>query len=693
MRERGRARLQKVLAESCRPAAARLADYLTAARTATSAVFSGDYRRLEQIANERQLVPAILARWVRHLAGPARNADQPFHRWWKVCRERDGKLPDGKPSSDATTSAISEVIVDYANPGDDGWLPDGYAFGLGPVRAGDLLGLDRSSLRFAERTAAMSDPAFARLRLAPGSENDPGALGGQARAGRTIRTPTFEVKSGRIHYLVKGAGRAYAAVEAHVMINGPLHGQLVRPIKTESFQWITHDLTPYQGRRAHVEFTPADGADLAIATVVQGEQPPPLPHGSSVLQGEPKTIEELARSYQATLEDIIKRLDSGEPLAGKRVRWSNWLLSNADLFGASARIDNAAKDLGNEHTRLRRGREFPSRLALAMRDGNGVNERVFIRGTYKAPGEPAPRRLLEALAGSEPLAIQRGSGRLELARQIVDPRIDPFLPRVMANRVWHYLFGKGIVASVDNFGVLGERPTHPELLDHLATQFIKDGWSIKKLIRRIATSRAYQMSIREDAQATKLDPENRLWQHRRLRRLEGEAIRDAMLAVSGRLDLRMYGPSVPVHLTEFQEGRGRPASGPLDGDGRRSIYLAVRRNFLSSFLLAFDAPIPFSTVGRRTVSNVPAQALILLNDPFVHQQAETWAKRVLAQPGTAQERIAAMYRSAFSRGPTVDESAACREFLSTRQAGISEVAAWTALAHVLYNAKEFIYLE
>ena len=121
-----------------------------------------------------------------------------------------------------------------------------------------------------------------------------------------------------------------------------------------------------------------------------------------------------------------------------------------------------------------------SRLALAMLDGNGVDEHVFIRGSPKAPGERVPRRFLEALAGPEPLAVAHGSGRLELARQMTDPALNPFLPRVMVNRVWHHLFGRGIVASVDNFGVLGEPPTHPELLDYLADRFVQDGWSVKK---------------------------------------------------------------------------------------------------------------------------------------------------------------------------------------------------------------------
>ena len=270
-------------------------------------------------------------------------------------------------------------------------------------------------------------------------------------------------------------------------------------------------------------------------------------------------------------------------------------------------LQNAAAASLAEQKKIAADVRRDSRLAVAMQDGDGVDEHVFKRGSYKTPGDEIPRRFLEALAGPNRLPAARGSGRLELARQMTDPALDPFLPRVMVNRIWHHLFGRGIVASVDNFGVLGEAPTHPELLDYLADQFVKDGWSVKKTIRRLVLSSAYRMSS-QPTDADQADPQNLLLHRMRLRRLEGEAIRDAMLSVSGRLDLKMYGPPVPVHLTPFLEGRGRPADGPLDGDGRRSLYTAVRRNFLPPMMLAFDTPSPFSTVGRRTVSNVPAQA-------------------------------------------------------------------------------------
>jgi hypothetical protein len=182
-----------------------------------------------------------------------------------------------------------------------------------------------------------------------------------------------------------------------------------------------------------------------------------------------------------------------------------------------------------------------------------------------------------------------------------------------------------------------------------------------------------------------------------VRRLEAEAVRDAMLLVSGRLDRRMYGRGPLPYLTPFMIGRGRPtASGPLDGNGRRSIYLNVRRNFLNPMFLAFDYPTPFTTMGRRSVSNVPAQALTLLNNPLVLQQAELWARRVHAGQGrTAKERVVRMYETAFGRGPTESELAEALDFLAAQgkeYGRADDPRAWADLCHVLYNVKEFIFI-
>jgi hypothetical protein len=334
------------------------------------------------------------------------------------------------------------------------------------------------------------------------------------------------------------------------------------------------------------------------------------------------------------------------------------------------------------------------RRTISMRDGTGINERVFVRGNHKTLGVEAPRRFLEAFG--KPAFTSAGSGRLELARQLTDPA-NPLVARVLVNRLWKHHFGEGIVRSPDDFGLQGQPPTHPELLDWLASEFVKT-WSIKRMHRMMVLSTAYRQSSRAAAEheaiAATADPQNKLLHRQNVRRLEAEAIRDAILAVSGRLDRRLEGPSVLPHLNENQEGRGRPSSGPLDGNGRRSIYLAVRRNFLNPMFTAFDYPTPFTTIGRRTTSNVPAQALVMLNNPFVLQQAEIWAQRTLAAPGNSEERVNAMYETAFGRRPTSEELDSALAFIAgqAKDTGRQD-RAWADLAHVLFNAKEFIFVE
>jgi hypothetical protein len=317
----------------------------------------------------------------------------------------------------------------------------------------------------------------------------------------------------------------------------------------------------------------------------------------------------------------------------------------------------------------------------AMRDAAGRNERVFIRGNHKTLGVEAPRAFLEALDKTP--FTSGGSGRIELAKAVTDAA-NPLTARVLVNRLWKHHFAEGLVRSPDDFGKLGQTPSHPELLDWLASELVQRKWSVKAMHRLMVNSQAYKQSSRATPQAAERDPLNKLLHRQNARRLEAEAIRDSMLFVSGRLDRTAEGPGILPHLTANVDGRGKPASGPLDGNGRRSIYLAVRRNFLNPMFSAFDYPTPFTTIGRRTTSNVPAQALTMLNNPFVLQQAELWAKRVQALP--AADRIPAMYRAAFGRDPDANEVRDAREFLD---AG----GTWADLAHVLMNAKEFIFVE
>jgi len=309
------------------------------------------------------------------------------------------------------------------------------------------------------------------------------------------------------------------------------------------------------------------------------------------------------------------------------------------------------------------------------------NIRIHERGSHTNLGAEVPRGFLKILGANDPAPYANGSGRSALAQAITDPA-NPLLARVMVNRIWKHHFGEGLVRSVDNFGKTGDRPTHPELLDYLAGEFVAQGWSLKAMHRMIVLSQTYQ---RSSAPPQESDPLNRLLSHMSIRRLDAESVRDSILAVSGSLDKTIGGASVKIHVNEFHVGRGRPdKSGPLDGNGRRSIYLEVRRNFPTPLLSAFDYPSPTTTIGRRLVSSVPAQALTLMNNEFVRDQANKWADRVEAEYPDKRERLDAMYVEIFARRPEPAE----RDRIATFLAGNS----WRDLAHVLFNAKEFLFL-
>jgi hypothetical protein len=341
-------------------------------------------------------------------------------------------------------------------------------------------------------------------------------------------------------------------------------------------------------------------------------------------------------------------------------------------------------------------RVLASRLAPAALDLDGRDERILDRGSWRTPGEPAPRRIPKALrASDEPLVRDgEGSGRLAFARSLLDSPT-AIVQRVWVNRTWHALFGRGIVETTDDFGAMGAKPTHPELLDRLALDFAADGWSTKRLVRRLVLTDAYRRSTAPTASARALDPKNELLGHMRVRRLEAEEVRDTLLAASGELDRTMYGAPVPIHLTPFMTGRGRPGrSGPLDGDRRRSIYIEVRRNFPHPLLAVFDQPIPSTCHGRRTSANVPAQALALWNDPFVEGRAEALAASLdRADRGAAIEDL---WLRTLGRAPRADERELADAHLSETAVSAGEpgdLAPWVDLAHSLFNAKEFLFLE
>jgi hypothetical protein len=252
----------------------------------------------------------------------------------------------------------------------------------------------------------------------------------------------------------------------------------------------------------------------------------------------------------------------------------------------------------------------------------------------------------------------------------------------MANRVWHWLLGSGIVRTVDNFGTTGETPSHPELLDHLATRLVANGWSIKKLVREIVLSRTYRQSSTRNEAAVKADPENRLLAGANRRRLDAEVIRDAMLQISGKLTLEQGGPSYPPTLAADY--------GYKHTDTKRSVYAPVFRNALPELFEVFDFADPSMVVGKRNVSTVAPQALFLLNHPFVMDQAKVAATKLLAEPRNEDTRLDHAYRLTLGRSPTPGEVRVATKFLAGRE---NTPEAWALLFQALFASADFRYVE
>jgi hypothetical protein len=413
---------------------------------------------------------------------------------------------------------------------------------------------------------------------------------------------------------------------------------------------------------------------------------------------EASSLQEMADRYAATVQKAVQSWAAGQA-TDDDVKWLDLLLRR-ELLGNRVALSPRLTALTEEYRRVESQLSSPRVIPGIADSGSTYDQPLFIRGDCRRPGETAHRRFLEVLSNSREGYPGNGSGRLELAEQIASPN-NPLTARVLVNRVWHHLFGAGIVRTVDDFGHVGDLPSHPELLDHLTLQFIREGWSVKKLIRSIVLTQTFQQSSNQGTdRAREMDPQNRLLWHYPARRMEAEAIRDCILASSGRLDPTLFGPSVqPFRETENADRRLFP--GPQDGNGRRSLY--IKNNLMESprFLSAFNIPGGKVTTGRRDSTNVPAQALALLNDPFVLQQAEVWATSLVRRANDSVEsRIDSLFQTALGRGPSSEErqrfASVIRQLAELNQVPqadlLTNLPLWKDVAHAIFNLKEFIFI-
>lgn len=356
------------------------------------------------------------------------------------------------------------------------------------------------------------------------------------------------------------------------------------------------------------------------------------------------------------------------------------------------------EQMQNEVMKIERQAPDPPAL-MGVKDGVITKSLpIHIRGSYLTLGKPIERgfpEVMRASLNSKPVLPARQSGRLELARWMASSE-HPLTARVMVNRLWRWHFGAGLVKTTDNFGTLGEKPSHPELLDWLARRFIESGWSVKDMHRLMMKSATYQMasahpSAGQPSSGTDpllADPENRLLWRANLQRLEAEQIRDAMLAASGSLSLEIGGKTVPLRNREFVFNHTSKDRTQYETP-RRALYLPIIRNHLYDMLEQFDFPDPTMPTGSRNATVVAPQALILLNAPVVMQSAERLAQRLAREAKTDEARLQKAYALLYARTPTTREIERAKAFLDSQN---EPSEAWTRLCHTLLAANEFMYL-
>jgi len=399
--------------------------------------------------------------------------------------------------------------------------------------------------------------------------------------------------------------------------------------------------------------------------------------------------EPLVAAMAAEIERLTKQLTEAQNAADK------------DSEAGKQRIEKLERELKPWQQAQKLDAPPGLSVAYAVRDGKPIDAHVQLRGEPENRGAVVPRGVPKFLAGETPPVFPaNASGRLELAQWLTRPN-HPLVARVIANRVWQWHFGRGLVATPSNFGLRGEQPTHPELLDWLATRLIDSRWSLKTLHREIVLSETYARSSAADAEALSRDPGNRWYGRGDRRRLDAESLRDAMLAVSGRLNTNRPGehPFPPVgkwHWTQHKPFKASYES------AHRSVYLMTQRIQRHPYLSLFDGPDTNTSSEVRTSATVPSQALFLLNNPFVVDQAKSLAERLAKVADTPEARIELATQLCFSRRPSDVEIARGTSYVqqarsawaaSGASADRLEVEAWASYARILLAANEFIYLD
>lgn len=496
-----------------------------------------------------------------------------------------------------------------------------------------------------------------------------------------LRSEDFTLDGSKVSLWVKGIGATVSLrVRNYEMVGaGPTTRVLRQRIESAHWQHISFPTTLWKGETAYLEILQNGWA----ARYIGAREGQPNPHDQAyvALTDQPPEWNSVWAGKTDPAQAISELLASNSRTPAQ-----------AEVLASLIRTGllKAQKSPDLEKLTALRAKIAIPVYVRSLIDGHSYQQPIFIRGNHRKPSEKDnPRHFLDGLGGE--MISAPGSGRRQWAEQILAAD-NPLTARVRVNQLWARVFGRGIVSSVDDFGEMGTLPSHPELLDFLAQDFVKEGWSMKKIIRKMVLSQTFRMASLPSESARQLDPDNTLLQSMPIRRMEAENIRDHILSCSEDLRKDLFGYSVNAYIDDQPASRAKPQGGPLNGNGRRSIYLGVRRNYLSSFLTSFDFPVLPEPVANRPITTVPAQSLALLNHPLIHEQSRRWAEIALSQKNTPEERINRLHRQAFSRDASEQEVTWAKAALKKLSMDQTELEAWTAFCHLMINRKEFLYV-
>lgn len=543
-----------------------------------------------------------------------------------------------------------------------------------------------------------------------------------SRLAGALRSPLFN-QSPPITFSIQSAGGQHAGYS--FIVDGALHSERMQFLNRPQLGWLTQTAGNFTSLEGSVDQRPRRLYFEMVTKAINNYFPPRTAYGglTEAQVSDPRSWFGVTRIFQhpagkVPLDDLARFSPLFDSASSWETRIRDLILASVDQLeqgkcnSDSVQILNEALQLKllpnalstsenlNKSVMAYRSTEpriVPDTIVGSMADWKEArDERIGVRGSYTDLADEVPRGCLTLLHDLQNGPSGSASGRDELAKVIIN-RSNPLTARVFVNRVWQHLYGEGLVRTPDDFGHLGELPSHPELLDSLVQRFVNEGWSLKKLIKLMVCSASWMQRSTANQQGLTIDPENRLLHHFPIRRLEAEAIRDSLMFVSGLEDSRIGGPPVNPFRTAEDPAK-RLFSGPLDGQGRRSLYIKLTMMEPARFMALFNQPIPKLTTGRRDVTSVPDQALALLNDPLVLAVAKQWGERLVADSTESIEhRISSMVLKALSRDARDDELArlvqlAKRSGDIRNQEVMTSPLVWQDVAHAIFNMKEFIHV-